>query len=486
MRGTFGALFKVLGMITVVLSIAMLPPVLVCVYYGENHAAAGLFHAIWVGFITGTALFLLLRHIKRDATVRDGYLLLAAIWIGASVFGAFPYYFSDVLTNPIDAFFESASGFSTTGATVFDDVESVPKGILLWRSITSWLGGLGILVFAVALMPSLGVNGTSVAEPDNPSVRLNQITPKIQRIMFGLFTGYSLMTIIELFLLRIGGMGFFDAAIHALGTVSTGGFSSYNDGLMHFDGIFIRVVIVFFMIVAGTNFTMFYSFSRRGLRAFTEDTEFISYWALMVVAFLLIFAGLFFMETGWTHTGEAANSAFMTVSALTTTGFVSDDYTMWPAFVQMLLILLMIIGGCSSSTSSGNKVVRIVVLAKLVFHGIQTRLHANVIKPVKLNRKDLPNDTVSAVSNHMFLFVLIAFIGAFVLALENIDMIDCFTTTFSLMNNVGPCFGEVGISGSFGNFHAFTRIFLSFLMIAGRLEFYTILVMFTPGFWRAN
>ena len=189
--------------------------------------------------------------------------------------------------------------------------------------------------------------------------------------------------------------------------MSTGGFSSYNDGLMHFDGIFIRVVIVFFMIVAGTNFTMFYSFSRRGLRAFTEDTEFISYWALMIVAFLLIFAGLFFMDTGWTHTGEAANSAFMTVSALTTTGFVSDDYTMWPAFVQMLLVLLMIIGGCSSSTSSGNKVVRIVVLAKLVFHGIQTRLHANVIKPVKLNRKDLPNDTVSAVSNHMFLFVLI-------------------------------------------------------------------------------
>ena len=208
MRGTFGALFKVLGMITVVLSIAMLPPVLVCVYYGENHAAAGLFHAIWVGFFTGAALFLLLRHIKRDATVRDGYLLLAAIWIAASVFGAFPYYFADVLTNPIDAFFESASGFSTTGATVFKDVESVPKGILLWRSITSWLGGLGILVFAVALMPSLGVNGTSVAEPDNPSVRINQITPKIRRIMFGLLTGYSLMTVIELFLLRIGGMGF--------------------------------------------------------------------------------------------------------------------------------------------------------------------------------------------------------------------------------------------------------------------------------------
>lgn len=486
MRGTFGALFKFLGIITVVLSIAMLPPVLVCVYYGEHHAAAGLFHAIWVGSITGAVLFLLLRHIRRDATVRDGYLLLAAVWIGASIFGAFPYYFSDVLTDPLDAFFESASGFSTTGATVLEDVGSVPKGILMWRSITSWLGGLGILVFAVALMPSLGINGTSVAEPDNPSVRINQLTPKTQRIMFGLLTGYSLMTVIEIFLLRVGGMRFFDAVIYALGTVSTGGFASCNEGLMQYDGIFIRVVIIFFMIVAGTNFTMFYSFSRRGLRAFTEDTEFISYLTLMLVAFLIIFAGLFFTETEWTHTGEAANSAFMTVSALTTTGFVSDDYIGWPAFTQMILILLMIIGGCSSSTSSGNKVVRIVVLAKLVLHGIATRLHANVIKPVKLNRKDLPNDTVSAVANHMFLFVIIAFIGAFVLALENLDMIDCFTTTFSLMNNVGPCFGEIGISGNFGSFNAFTRIFLSLLMIAGRLEFYTILVMFTPGFWRAN
>ena len=206
----------------------------------------------------------------------------------------------------------------------------------------------------------------------------------------------------------------------------------------------------------------------------------------MVIAFLLIFAGLYVWDTGWSHTGEAANSAFMAVSTLTTTGFVSDDYSIWPAFAQMILVLLMIIGGCSSSTSSGNKVVRLVVLSKLVLHGLQTRLHPTVIKPVKLNRKDLPNDTVSAVSNHMFLFVIMAFIGAFVLAFENLDMTDCFTATISLMNNVGPCFGRIGISGNFDNFSAFTKIFMSFMMLAGRLEFYTILVMLTPGFWRTN
>ena len=240
------------------------------------------------------------------------------------------------------------------------------------------------------------------------------------------------------------------------------------------------------MLIAGTNFTMFYSFSRRGLKAFYEDTEFISYWIILVIAFVLIFAGLFFIETEWTHTGEAANAAFMTVSTLTTTGFVSDNYTIWPAFAQMILLLLMVIGGCSSSTSSGNKVVRLVVLSKLVIHGLQTRLHPNVIKPVKLNRKDLPNDTVSAVSNHMFLFIVVLFVGAFVMSFEGLDMMDCFTSTVSLMNNVGPCFGEIGISGDFGGFSPFTKIFMSFMMLAGRLEFYTILVLFTPGFWRAN
>ena len=486
MRCTFGALFKIVGVITVVLSVAMLPPVLVCVYYGENHAASGIFHAIWVGAIVGMAMFLLLHHIHKASTVRDGYLLLAAIWIAASVFGAFPYYFADVITNPIDAFFESASGFSTTGATVFDDVESVPKGILLWRSITSWLGGAGILVFAVALMPSLGVNGTSVAEWDKPSVRIDHITPKIMRIFLGVMISYSIITLVEVVLLCIGGMGLYDSFIHALGTVSTGGFSNYNDGLLHFDGIFIRVVIVFFMLIAGTNFTMFYSFSRRGIRAFTEDTEYISYLIILLIAFALIFAGLYVSETGWSHTGEAANAAFMTVSTLTTTGFVSDNYIIWPAFAQMIMVLLMFIGGCSSSTSSGNKVVRVVVLAKLVYHGLQTRLHPNVVKPVKLNRKDLPNDTVSAVSNHMFLFAVVVFIGAFVMAFENIDMVDCFTATISLASNVGTCFGYIGYDGDFEGFSSFTKIFMSFIMLAGRLEFYTILVLFTPGFWRAN
>lgn len=481
-----GSVFKITGMILVVISIAMIPPVLVCLYYGERHGAAGLFHAFWVTIIIGFALSLLLRHMTSPLRVRDGFLILAAVWIFASVFGSLPYMFADVLTNPVDAFFESSSGFSTTGATVFEDVESVPKGILLWRSLTSWLGGLGILVFAVALMPSLGINGTAVAEFDTPSVNLNALTDKSMRLLKGLIAVYSLITIVEIALLCLGGMGLFDSVIHSLGTVSTGGFSNYNDGIMHFGSIYVRFVIVVFMIIAGTNFTMFYSFSRRGIRAFTEDTEYRAYWIIMIVAFLIVFAGLYFIETGWTHTGESANAAFQVVSILTTTGFVSDDFNGWPAFCQMILVLLMFIGGCSSSSSSGNKVVRFVVLFKLVYHGLQTRLHTRVINPVKINRRDVPNDVVSAASNHMFLFMVMTFAGAFIMSLENIDLLDCFTSTISLMSNVGPCFGSIGTRGLFCDFSGFTKAFMSFVMIAGRLELYTILVLLTPGFWRSN
>lgn len=477
---------KITGIVLVVLSVAMLPPIFVSMHFDEHRAAAGFMHAVWNGLIVGAALFLIFRHFGRNFRVRDGYLILTLCWIVASVFGAFPYIYSGTITNPLDAFFESASGFSTTGATIFDNVESVSKGIMLWRSLTSWLGGLGILVFAVALMPSLGINGTSVAEPDNPSVHIEVITAKTKRIATGIISGYMLLTIIETLLLRIGGMGMFDAFIHSLGTVSTGGFSNYNDGIMHFGSIYIRIVIVIFMLICGMNFTMYYSFTRRKFKAITEDTEFKAYWLILIAALLIVFAGVYFIDTGWSHRGEMANSAFQVVSILTTTGFVSDDFTVWPAFCQMVLVLLMLIGGCSSSSSSGNKVVRIVVVFKLVLHGIQTRLHSNVIKLVKLNHKDVPNDTVSAVSNHMFLYMIMLFIGAFVMSFENTSMIDCFTSTASLLGNVGPCFGKIGSLGYFGDFSNFTKAFMSFIMIAGRLELYTIIVLFTPGFWKSE
>ena len=485
MNLTISSILRITGMVLVVISIAMLPPILVSLYYGEYHVAMGFVHSIWIGLIVGLFLFAVFRSFRRKLRVRDGYMIIALCWIAASVFGAFPYYYADVL-GPINAFFESASGFSTTGATVFDDVESVPKGILIWRSLTQWLGGLGILVFAVALMPALGINGTSVAEPDRPSVSIDALSPKAKRIAFVIFLMFGLLTLTEAILLCIGGMGKFDSVIHAMSTMSTGGFSSYNDSIMHFDSIYIRIVIFIFMIIAGTNFTMFYSYTRRGIKAFTEDTEFKMYLIIMAVAFVAVFAGIFFIETGWSHPGEAANSAFQVVSILTTTGFVSDNFTLWPAFCQMILILLMFIGGCSSSASSGNKVVRITVIIKLVHHGIQTRLHSNVVRPVRINLKDVPKDTVSAVVNSVYLYMITVFIGAFAMAFENINLLDCFTSTISLLGNVGPCFGSIGTSGIFADFSAFTKVFMSFVMIAGRLEIYTLLVLLTPGFWRAD
>lgn len=486
MKTTLVSTMKLTGMILVAISIAMLPPVLVCMYYGEYRVAAGFGHAIWCGLIVGFAMYLLSRAWKINLRVRDGFMILAVCWLVASIFGAYPYFLCGAVQSPFDAFFEAASGFSTTGATVFDDVEALPHGLLIWRSISSWLGGLGILIFAVALMPTLGVNGTSVAEADKPSVKLDVISPKTLRMLIGVCVGYSLLTVMEVLLLCIGGMGLFDSVIHSLGTVSTGGFSNYNDGIMHFSSVYFRVIIVIFMLIAGTNFTMFYSFSRRRLKAFTEDTEFKAYMLILLLAFVIVFAGLYFIETGWTHTGEAANSAFQVVSTLTTTGYVADDYTAWPGFCQMILILLMVIGGCSSSVSSGNKIVRFVVVFKLMVRGIRTRLHSNVIKNLRLNHKDIPNDTVSAVANTIFLYMITVFIAAAVLTMEHINLTNSFTLAISLIGNVGPCAGAADVATSFASLHAFTKAFLGFLMIAGRVEIYTILVIFTPGFWRSE
>lgn len=495
MKQMLSSVFKISGISLVVISFAMLPPLLVCVGYGEMHAAAGFAHAIWIGLLVGMVLFLLFRTGTRVLRVRDGFLVLAVCWLTASVFGAFPYLFTDTIASPVDAFFESASGFSTTGVTVFEDVESLPHGILFWRSMTSWLGALGILVFAVALIPSLGINGSDITLQEEPSGRIDLMSPKTRRVMFGLTLAVIILTVAAAGLLAAGGMGIFDAFIHSMGTVSTGGFSNYNSGLTHFiadnsgiySGLYIKYVIVFFMIIFGTSFTLFYSAIRSGLRVFKYDTEYNLYWIIILLASLLLFLSFSFSFEGTTAAEDISDGIFHAVSILTTTGYTTGNPLAWPAFSQMVLLMLMFIGSCSSSAGSGNKVVRFIVLSELLFFRLRTRLHTTVFKSVRLNGRDIPNDTVSGITNHLFLYIVMVFVGAFVLSLENVNFMDCFTTSVSLLGNVGPVLiDHGGSSACFAELHWFTKGFMSLMMIAGRLELYTILVLFTPRFWRAD
>ncbi len=489
------SVLKISGQSLVVISFAMLPPLLVCVRYGEMHVAVGFARMILAGLLVGLTLFFFFRTGTKALRVCDGFLTLAVCWLTASAFGAFPYLVTDVLASPIDALFESASGFSTTGVTVFKDVEGLPRGILFWRSMTSWMGALGILVFAVALMPSLGINGSDISLPEEPSGKINFMSPKTRRVMFGIIIAFIVLTLAETGLLAAGGMSAFDAFIHSMGTVSTGGFSNYNNGLIHFvedsygvyAGGYIKFVIIVFMIIFGTSFTLFHSVIRSGFKMFKNDTEFNLYWIIIFLASLLIFLGLTVSGTESMVGKSISNGVFHAVSVLTTTGYTTSNITVWPAFPKMGLLLLMFVGSCSSSAGSGNKIVRFIVLSELMLFRIRTRLHETVFKSVKLNGRDIQNDTVSGITNHLFLYIVMVFIGAFVLSLENINIMNCFTTSVSLLGNVGPVLIDYGgESICFADLNWFSKGFMSLMMIAGRLELYTILVLFMPKFWRAD
>lgn len=497
---TMSSVLKTSGFIQVLVAMGMIPAVLVCLIYGELHEAWGFALAIGIGLILGILSYLLFRKRAKALHVRDGFLILAISWLTAAVLGAVPYMFCDIFANPADAFFESASGFSTTGVTAIADIESAPYGIMFWRATTSWMAALGILVLAVALMPSLGVNGTDIATPDKPSVRINALTPKIKRITAVLVMAYVSATILLWLLLLPSGMSLFDALIHSMGTVSTGGFSNYSDGLAHFTGEnaiaggfaggYIRFVIALFMIVCGGSCTLYYSAMRGGIKVISADTEFKIYLVILSVAGLLLFAGLALHDV---LSGDGFlwisvfDSLFHSISILTTTGYSTAEVSLWPVFCQMVLLLLILIGACTSSVGSGNKIARMVVVIKLIFYRLKTRIHATAFNSVKLNGNPVSNDTVSGVTNHLFLYMVMAFVGAFVVALENIDLMQCFIISTSLLSNAGPCLVDLGSGiSTFTDFNGFTKVFLSFLMIAGRLELYTILILFTPGFWKSE
>lgn len=400
--------------------------------------------------------------------------------------GAVPFIVTESIPNFFNAFFESCSGFSTTGASILTDIEVLPKGILFWRSFTHWIGGMGILIFAIALMPSLGISGQNIAVSEAPGPSLDKITPKMSDTAKMLYSIYLLFTVLETALLMAGGLSLYDALIHTFGTVGTGGFSNYNASIAHFDSTYVRVIITLFMVLCGTNFNLYYFSLKNGLKTFYEDSEYKLYLLITVGVSIFIFFTLLLTRTYTSFTEAAVDSTFQTISILTTTGFASADYESWPMICQMAILMLMFVGGCSSSTSGGIKVVRILVLMQLIRRGVSTRLHPNVIENTKLNGKNMPSDTASAIVNHMFLYILLVFVGAFIVSFENVDIITCFTSVITCLGNIGPGFGIVGPSENFSQLAFSSKFLLSFYMIAGRLELYTLFILLTPKFWNTN
>lgn len=477
---------KITSAILVLIGISMVPSMAVSVIYGESDVALSFLKCIVPMVLTGTFLMRKIRPYTRTLRVRDGFLIVALCWFLAPILGSLPFLLSGSMTSFVDAFFETASGFTTTGSSILTDIESLPKGILFWRSFTHWLGGMGILVFFIALLPSLGIGGQKIINAETTGPVKDKLTPKISDSAKLLYTIYLGMTILEVILLLFGGMNLYDALVHTFGTVGTGGLSSYNTSIGHFDSTYIDMVIAVFMMLAGINFNLFYHLFSGKSKEFFSDYELRGYLVILGIATSLIAVNL--LSTGtYAAAGDALrDSFFQSTSIITTTGYSTTNFDLWPTFSKMVLFILMFVGGCSSSTGGGLKVIRVLLLFKLVRRGMYRRLHPRAVVPLKLGGRALPSEVISGVSSFAFLYIGLLFVGTILLSMENLDLVSTFTAVIASLGNIGPGFDLVGPAMNYSLFSDPAKILLSILMIIGRLELFTVVLLLTPTFWNPD
>lgn len=475
----YGIVRRVLGDILIVESLLMIPSLLIAIYTGGNDVYAFLITIILtaiVGFI--------MRRNKHGKLINasDGLAIVAFGWVLASVFGALPLFLSGA-TNYLDAFFETVSGFTTTGATVISNVEALPQGILFWRSFTHWIGGMGILVFTIALIPALGIGGFQIFKAESPGPVAGKIAPRIKdtaKILYALYFG---MTILEIIMLKLGGMNLFDSMVYTFGTVGTGGFGTKNNSIAFYDSTYIHLVIGTFMIMAGINFTIYYSIFKKKFKEAFLDEELRLYLSIIVVAFVAIGANLYLTNYGSLGL-SFRDSYFQVGSIMTTTGYTTANFDLWPSFSKGILLLLMFIGGSAGSTAGGLKVIRILILIKLIRREISKIFHPRAIIPIKANDRIVPNDTVSSINSFVALYFVIFVISTLLVTLEGVNLESAASSVVATLSNIGPGLGFVGPTQNFGAFHNATKVLFTFLMLLGRLELFTIIALLAPKNWR--
>lgn len=471
-----------LGKMVIMIGISMLAPLLVSFIYQEE--------TLWVFLLcapltiaTGFVLYWGFKD-ERRMRPKDGYAIVTFGWIIASLFGALPYMLCDALPNFIDAFFETISGFTTTGATVLDDIEALPYGLLLWRSLTQWLGGVGIVVLFVAILSTSGVSGMQIFKAEMPGPISEKIRPRISDTAKRIWLIYILLTIVQLFLLMICGLNFFDAINHALTTTATGGFSTYNKSLGHFNSSAVEWITIVFMFLSGINFSLYYyAYQQKSLQSFFKNRVVQFYLGITVVATALIVLDLV-RERAY-PLGEAIRySTFHVISVMTTTGFMTTDYELWPNLAICTLLMLMFVGGCAGSTSGGVKVDRWLILLSQAYHELKRGLHPRMITRLKINRAPVDDDTIISVAMFFFLYILICLVCTVFVASFGIDFFSAFAAVAATFGNVGPALGLFGPSESFSSAPQILKILFSFLMLLGRLEIYTVLVLCIPSLRR--
>lgn len=463
----------------------MLVPVIISVIYKEDDLWAFIISALITtsfGFILETATKPpeRIKEIQR----KEGFLIAALFWFTASIFGAIPYLIYGVFNHPVDAWFESVAGFTTTGATVLTDIEVVPYGMLFWRSFSQWLGGMGIIVLGIAILPRLAVGGMQLMGLEAPGPTTEKITPRIAETAKKLWGVYLLLSFLLIVFLLFAGMPVFDSVLQSLSTMSTGGFSPKNLSVGSYNSSIIDVIITIFMFIAGMNFVLLYWSLRGDFKRLTRNSELKYYFFLNLSVILIVSFELW--STIYPNFFEALRyGSFQVISISTGSGFSTANFDLWPSFSKWFLLMLMFLGGCAGSTTGSIKIIRIMVLFKKGYQELHKIIYPHAIVPIRVNAKPISPEIVSSITSFFLIYLFIFLVSTLiVMAAEDLPIITAISACAASIGNVGPGLGEVGPAGNYANLSSFTKIVLSFLMLIGRLELFTILVIFTPAFWR--
>lgn len=477
------AIFRILGFLLLIEAAFMLTSVPVALYYDEP-VVESLLLSVGAMAGTGTLLAYICRGAGRDVSRKDGYIVVTLIWVIFSLFGTLPYMLSGAIPDFTDAFFETMSGFSTTGSTILEDIEALPHSILFWRMMTHWVGGLGIVFFTIAVFPIFGIGDIHLFAAESVGPMRAKLHPRISVTARWLLTIYIGLTLICTIFMHVAGMGWFDSLCHSMSTVSTGGFSTKQASIAAFNSPAIEYVTTLFMFMGGINLSLLYLliFKFR-VRDMYRDSEFRTYLSIVLLFTAVITVGLVF--TSDMPVAESFRTAlFQVVSIQTTTGFATANYVLWMPLLWLMLCALMFFGACSGSTSGAMKCMRISILVKVMLNEFKRIVHPNAVIPVRMAGKIVPTGVQSAILAYTVIYIFVLMVGLFVNMGFGLDFLDSFGLSVASVGNVGPAFGHYGPMDSLAVLPAGVKWFCSFQMLVGRLEFFAVLLLFTPIFWK--
>ena len=478
--------FRTMGALLLIEAVFMALALGVSLWYGEADSGVFLLSTI-ITLLAGVIGLLVGHRAESRMGEREGYVIVAMVWVVFSAFGLLPYYLSGQVPSLTDAWFESMSGFTTTGATIIPNLDVITHGLLFWRSLTQWIGGMGIIVLSIAILPIFGLNGMQLYAAEVTGLTYEKLSPRIADTAKMMWSIYLLLTATEVAALWLCGMDVFDAVCHSFSTIATGGFSTHNNSLEFYDSAAIHYTVTFFMFISGINFVLLIYLLRGKARNFFQDEELRWYSVAVLVFAIALTLGLYIARPGWTalHMERAfRDSLFTVISSMTSTGYTISDYMYWPIVAWVVIFFLMLTGACAGSTAGGIKWVRLSIIMKNGVAEFQRRIHPNAIVPVKLNDKAVPQQTINNIMAFLIFYVFIIVVTVVIFCASGVNFDESIGAAVSAIGNVGISIGQFGPAGTYAEFPTVAKWVMSFVMLVGRLEIFTVLLLFTKALWR--